>query len=148
MTNPATTSLLDRANLDRDAVRREIARGLEGADDGELFLEYGQTEALGFDNGRLKQATYDTVQGFGLRAVKDDAVGYAHASDVSEGAIARAADSVRAVRGNYSGHVAVAPPRTNVKLYTGENPLDAPGFEAKVKLLTEIDAYTRAKDPR
>ena len=74
MTNPATTSLLDRANLDRDAVRREITRGLAGADDGELFLEYGQTEALGFDNGRLKQATYDTSQGFGLRAVKDDAV--------------------------------------------------------------------------
>jgi TldD protein len=50
MTNPATTSLLDRANLDRDAVRREITRGLAGADDGELFLEYGQTEALGFDS--------------------------------------------------------------------------------------------------
>ena len=39
-----------------------------------------------FDNGRLKQATYDTAQGFGLRAVKDEAVGYAHASDLSEGA--------------------------------------------------------------
>ena len=64
MTNPATTSLLDRANLDRDAVRHQIARGLAGADDGELFLEYGQTEALMFDNGRLKQATYDTSQGF------------------------------------------------------------------------------------
>src|SRR5260221_132581 len=67
-----TTSLLDRANLDRDAVRHQVARGLTGADDGELFLEYSQTEALMFDNGRLKQATYDTSQGFGLRAVKDD----------------------------------------------------------------------------
>ena len=67
MTNPATTSLLDRANLDRDQVRNEVARGLAGADDGELFLEYSQTEALMFDNGRLKQATYDTSQGFGLR---------------------------------------------------------------------------------
>ena len=66
MTNPATTSLLDRANLDRDSVRHQVARGLEGADDGELFLEYSQTEALMFDNGRLKQATYDTSQGFGL----------------------------------------------------------------------------------
>jgi len=71
MTDPATTSLLDRANLDRDAVRREVGRGLNGADDGELFLEYSQSEALTFDNGRLKQATYDTSQGFGLRAVKD-----------------------------------------------------------------------------
>src|SRR3954462_6623771 len=108
MTNPATTSLLDRANLDRDAGRREIARGLEGADDGELFLEYRQSEALGFDNGRLKQATYDTAQGFGLRAVKDEAVGYAHASDVSEAAILRAADAVRAVKGGYTGNYADA----------------------------------------
>src|ERR1700734_4044388 len=130
MTNPATTSLLDRANLDRDSVRNEIARGLEGADDGELFLEYSQTEALMFDNGRLKQATYDTAQGFGLRAVKDDAVGYAHASDLSEAAIARAADSVRAVKGGYSGTAAQAPGRTNVRLYTDENPLGAPSFEA------------------
>ena len=148
MTNPATTSLLDRANLDRDAVRREIARGLEGADDGELFLEYGQTEALVFDNGRLKQATYDTAQGFGLRAVKDDAVGYAHSSDVSLPALIRAADAVRAVRGGYSGNFAAAPAHTNVRLYGDDNPLDAPGFEAKVKLLAEIDAYVRDKDPR
>ena len=110
MTNPATTSLLDRANLDRDAVRREIARGLEGADDGELFLEYSQTEALMFDNGRLKQATYDTSQGFGLRAVKDDAVGYAHSSDVSLPALIRAADAVAAVRGGYSGNLRRRPP--------------------------------------
>ena len=40
------------------------------------------------------------------------------------------------------------PARTNVRLYSDENPLDAPGFEAKVKLLQEIDAYARAKDPR
>ena len=39
--NP-TTSLLDRASLDRDAVRHQIARGLAGADDGELFLEYAR----------------------------------------------------------------------------------------------------------
>ena len=87
----------------RPRLAKIISRGLEGADDGELFLEYRQAEMLVFDNGRLKQATYDTSQGFGLRAVKDEAVGYAHASDVSEAAIARAADAVRAVKGGYSG---------------------------------------------
>ncbi len=40
------------------------------------------------------------------------------------------------------------PARTNVRLYGDDNPLDAPGFEAKVKLLAEIDAYVRDKDPR
>src|SRR5882757_7294699 len=148
MTNLATTSLIDRANLDRDSVRREIARGLEGADDGELFLEYGQTEMLAFDNGRLKQATYDTAQGFGLRAVKHEAVGYAHASDLSEPALARAADAVRAVKGGYSGRYAEAPGRTNVRLYGDDNPLGAPTFETKARLLETIDAYARAKDAR
>src|SRR6202790_4425990 len=143
-----TTSLLDRANLDRDAVRHQVARGLTGADDGELFLEYSQTEALMFDNGRLKQATYDTSQGFGLRAVKDEAVGYAHASDLSEPALARAADAVRAVKGGYSGGYAEPPGRSNVRLYGDDNPLGAPTFETKVRLLETIDAYARGRDAR
>jgi TldD protein len=147
MTEPALSSLIDRAGLDRDAVSRLVGDGLTGADDGELFLEYRQAEALVFDNGRLKQATYDTAQGFGLRAVKGEAVGYAHASDVSEAALQRAVDSVRAVQGGYSGAYAAAPARTNARLYGEENPLAAPGFESKVRLLEEIDAYVRAKDP-
>src|SRR4051795_1799404 len=105
----ATSSLLDRAGLDRNDARRHLAHGLEGADDGELFLEYRQSEVLVFDNGRLKQATYDTAQGFGLRAVKDEAVGYAHASDLSDAALARAADAVRAVKGSHSGSYAEPP---------------------------------------
>jgi len=141
-------SLVDRAGLDRQRLVKIVSRALDGADDGELFLEYRQAEALAFDNGRLKQATYDTSQGFGLRAVKDDAVGYAHASDVSEAAIERAADAVRAVKGGYSGEYAAPPPRSNVKLYGEDSPLRSPSFEEKARLLQTIDAYARAKDPR
>src|ERR1700692_4023575 len=130
MTLP-TSSLIDRAGLARLRLNKIVAHGLDGADDGELYLEYRQSEVLVFDNGRLKQATYDTDQGFGLRAVKDDAVGYAHASDLSEAAITRAAEAVSAVKGGYSGHTAAPPPRTNVKLYSDDNPLEAPGFDAK-----------------
>src|SRR3984885_5441381 len=144
----STSSLIDRAGLDRLRLNKIVAHGLDGADDGELFLEYRQAEMLVFDNGRLKQATYDPSQGFGLRAVKDEAVGYAHASDLSEAAIARAADAVRAVKGGYSGQYAGPPPRTNVKLYGEDNPLGSPTFEAKARLLETIDAYARAKDPR
>src|SRR5262249_58324579 len=68
--------------------------------------------------------------------------------DVSEGAIARAAEAVRAVKGGHSGKYAEAPGRTNRKLYGDDNPLEAPGFDTKVKLLESIDAYARAKDQR
>jgi len=146
--NAAMSSLIDRAGLDKGKVRQLIGRGLEGADDGELFLEYKQSEVLVFDNGRLKQATYDTAQGFGLRAVKDEAVGYAHASDVSEAALARAAEAVHAVKGGHSGKYAEPPGRTNRRFYGDENPLGEPAFEAKIELLESIDAYARVKDAR
>jgi len=145
MTNPPITSLLERANLDRDSVRHQIARGLQGADDGELFLEYGQTEALTFDNGRLKQATYDTSQGFGLRAVKDDAVGYAHSSDVSLPALIRAADAVAAVRGGYSGTFAGAPPHTNVRLYGDDRRVSAYARSRMTRSATRILPMCRCR---
>src|ERR1700756_4620374 len=113
----APLSLVDRAGLARPRLAKIVSRGLDGADDGELFLEYKQAEVLAFDNGRLKQATYDTSQGFGLRAVKGEAVGYAHASDLSEGALARAAEAVRAVKSGHTGTYAEPPGRTNRKLY-------------------------------
>src|SRR5262249_52448677 len=139
-TDPSLNSLVDRANLDRGGMQRHLAHGFAGADDGEFYLEYRQSEALVFDNGRLKQATFDTTQGFGLRAVKGEAVGYAHASDLSDQALARAADAVSAVRGGYSGTYAQPPARTNARLYGDENPLAAPGFQAKVRLLQTADA--------
>src|SRR5436190_5840018 len=115
--------LLDRAGLDPAAVRQQIARGLEHADDGELYLEYAQSEVLLFDNGRLKQAGYDTHQGFGFRAVKGEAVGYAHSCELSQEALARAAEAVRAVNGGYSGSYSEPPSHTNVRLYSDDSPL-------------------------
>ena len=68
-----------------------------------------ESEALMFDNGRLKTANFSTDQGFGLRAVAGEATGYAHSSELSEAALLRAADAVSAVKGGYSGTLAEAP---------------------------------------
>jgi TldD protein len=125
-----------------------VDQALKGSDDGELYLEYCQSESFSFDDNRLKAATFDTTQGFGLRAVAGEATGYAHASDISEDAIARAANTVRAVAQGYSGTAAAAPSRSNVKLYTDIDPLETAGFEKKVKLLEEMNAYARARDGR
>jgi TldD protein len=137
-----------RAGLDRGRVDQMVAEALKGADDGELFLEYRQSESLAFDDGRLKSAAFDTSQGFGLRVVAGEAVGYAHSSELSEAAIKRAVATAVAVKAGHSGTVADAPPGTNRHLYTDDNPLGLMPFADKVKLLAEMDAYARAKDPR
>src|SRR5579863_6360379 len=138
----------DQTGMQRNRVQSILDSALHGADDGELFLEYRQTESFSFDDGRLKAATYDTTQGFGLRAVAAEATGYAHASELSEVAIARAAEAVSVVKLGHSGVLAGGPARSNIHLYTDDSPLDSAPFEAKVKLMGEIDAYARSKDSR
>jgi len=137
-----------KAGLSQAKVDRIVGEALRGCDDGELYLEYRQSEALAFDDGRLKSASFDTTQGFGLRAVAGEATGYAHASELSEAAIARAAAAVGAVKAGHAGTLAEGPARTNRSLYIDDNPLHGMDFAAKTKLLAEIDAYARAKDPR
>jgi TldD protein len=140
--------LIEEFDVSEDRVRGIVADAIAGADDGELYLEYSESEALMFDNGRLKTANFNTDQGFGLRAVAGEATGYAHSSELSEAALLRASDAVAAVKDGYSGKLADAPARTNRHLYGEENPIPSPGFAEKARLLQEIDAYLRAKDPR
>ena len=64
-------------DLDLEAARAVLAEALSGADDGELFLERRRGESLMFDDGRLKNASYDSGEGFGLRVVSGEGVGYA-----------------------------------------------------------------------
>ncbi len=136
------------AGLDPRRLETLLDRALATADDGELFLEYRQSEGLVLDDGRIKTASFNTSQGFGLRAVSGEAAGYAHASELSEAAIERAVAAVGAVTAGHSGVVGEAPLGTNSRLYADANPIEAIGFAEKVKLLTEIDAFARAKDPR
>ncbi|WP_105373247.1 metalloprotease TldD [Neorhizobium huautlense] len=142
------TDLLNLFDCDEVKLRSILSETLAGADDGELFVEHAQAESLTFDNGRLKGGSFNTDQGFGLRAVAGEAVGYAHAGELSAAALSRAADAVRAVTAGYSGSYAAAPQRTNKKYYGDENPIGSPSFEEKVKLLTDIDAYLRNKDDK
>jgi len=136
------------ALLGREEAERLTAEALAGMDDGELFLEYRETEALALEEGRIRSASFDTALGFGLRAVSGEAVGYAHAGEVSESALRRAAVTVRCVRNGRSGTMDVAPRSTNARLYAPDNPVAAVDFAAKASLLSEIDAYARGRDPR
>jgi TldD protein len=137
-----------QTGMDRGRVQALVDDSLKGSDDGELFLEYRQSESFAFDDGRLKAASFDTTQGFGLRAVAGESTGYAHASELSEDAIKRAGETVRAVSRGYSGTVAASPARTNAKLYSDIDPLKSAEFAAKIKLLEDMNAYARGKDGR
>jgi TldD protein len=152
MTPLAATDRLffERADstLDQDTASRVVAEALRSTDDGELFLEYRESEQISLDDGRIRSAGFDTTLGFGLRAVAGEATGYAHAAELSEPALRRAATSVAAIANGHSGVMAEPPRQTNARLYSDANPLGDAGFSMRTGVLGEIDAYARGKDPR
>ncbi|MDO9429812.1 MAG: metallopeptidase TldD-related protein, partial [Phenylobacterium sp.] len=141
-------SILDSAGVSLERAREILGEALVGADDGELFVEKSESEAFLFDDGRLKSASYDSSEGFGLRVVAGETAGYSHSSEVSEAAIKRAAQSSSLAKRGYCGVSAEGPRSTNAKLYGEDDPTASPAFSDKVALLQEIDAWARARDPR
>ena len=136
------------ANLPLEETKKLLFDALIGADDGELFVERKRAEMLSFDDGRLKLASYDASEGFGLRAVRDEVTGYAHATELSLDALTRASETVRLAVGDGGGTLAVAPRATNAKLYTSHDPMGDAPFPVKVDTLREIDAFARELDKR
>ena len=135
-------------HLDRDAALEILRNTLIGADDGELFLERCRSEVLSFDDGRLRTSSFDASEGFGLRAVQGETIGYAHSTEISEQAMRRATGTVRLAIGAGGGTLAAAPQATNQKLYSDHNPLSDSTFPAKIDILREMDAYARGLDQR
>ena len=135
-------------NLDEATALGLLREATAGADDGELFLERRRSEALVLDDGRVKNASYDASEGFGLRAVRGEVAGYAHATEISETALRRGWQTARLAVGSGGGVLAPAPVRSNLKLYGDADPMADASFAVKIDILREIDAYARALDPR
>ena len=134
-------------DLDPEAAIRLTGDALRSCDDGELYLQYRRSEAFGFDDGRLKTASYDVAGGFGLRAVSGEMTAFAHANELSSAAIGRAAETMALIDPSAAAK-APAPAGTNQRLYTATDPLDLIPFADKVNLCQTIDAAARARDPR
>lgn len=135
-------------HLDQDAALALVREATAGADDGELFLERRKSEMLSFDDGRVKTASFDASEGFGLRAVRGETAGYAHSTTIDEHALRRAVGTARLAVGDGGGTMSAAPAGTNRKLYSDDDPMEQATFPAKIDLLREIDAFARDLDPR
>ena len=134
--------------LDRATALAHLREATRGADDGELFLERRRAEGLMFDDGRVKTASYDASEGFGLRAVRGEVTGYAHSSEVTEAALKRAVETARLAVGAGGGRLAAGPTPTNRRLYTDADPIAGASFPVKLDTLREIDAFARDIDAR
>ena len=134
--------------LDLEKTLDLLRQAIDGADDGELFLERRRAEALHFDDGRVKTASYDASEGFGLRAVRGEVAGYGHSTEISHAAVTRAVETARLAVGQGGGVMAAGPAPTNRRLYADHDPIGDAAFPVKIETLREIDAFLRGLDPR
>ncbi|GHF30183.1 peptidase C69 [Kordiimonas sediminis] len=138
----------ENSSLEESKTCEIVDSALNDMDDGELYLQSSESESFSFDDGRLKSASFDSTQGFGLRSVVGESTGYAHSNELSEEALKRAVNTVGAVRTGKSGTQDLSPARTNRQLYSDANPMTGIDFSEKVALLEKIDQYARDKDSR
>src|SRR6476469_1124337 len=129
MTAADPRSFLYRS-LDPDAARKLANRHLSAHDDGELYLQYAVSEAFGFDDGRLKTADYHSSAGFGLRGVSGETTAFAHANEISEAAIERAAATLKLLDPR-NASPAPPPAHTNQAMYGADDPLALVPFAEK-----------------
>lgn len=134
--------------LDADTSLRLLRETVAGGHDGELFLERKRSETLVFDDGNLKNASFDAGEGFGLRAINGETAAYAHSSEISQASLARASETARMAIGVGGGTLADAPAKTNQRLYTDADPITDAPFALKVETLREIDDFARGLDSR
>ncbi len=132
--------------LDNINLKKIIGNSLNGCDDGELYIERTTSESLTFDDGNVKNASFNDNSGFGLRAIKNDVTGFAHSSDLSENSLKDATNTIETIKKNKSFKVDQSPLKTNMSLYSDKDPISSKNFQTKVELLSKIDKYARSKD--
>ena len=135
-------------HLDLDNTLQHLQNATLGGDDGELFIEYSQSESLLLDDGYIKNASYSTHQGFGLRTIHGATIGYSHSNEITEKAVKKAADVVKRANREGLGKLVQPPTFSNSKYYGSENPIEDDSFGKKVDLLQAIDTYCRELDTR
>lgn len=148
-TSKASYSLLERNHLDSQHLEKVISQATNGADDGELYLESTQMENLVFEKGVVKSASFDHSQGFGVRVVDGEGVGYGYGTSLTPEAIQKAASVASQVKKGREGRQSIQSEKKIFHpLYGEDEPLLGMNFEEKINLLREADHYARQLDSR
>ena len=131
-------------NISKLDAEKIVSEAVSGAEDGELYMQSSENESFSFDDGKLKLANSNKNLGFGLRSLSGEAVGYAHASEISKVSLERAANTVKDVRSKDQKNLDVSPNKTNRSFYESYNPISEIEFKEKIKVLQNIDEYARS----
>jgi len=139
------TDFFNKTDLSRNDAEKIISETLNNCDDGELYLENSKSESVVLDDGKIKNSTYSSDLGYGLRAVTGEVVAYSHSNEISKNSLKQSADNLSSTLKSKKGFYNHEIPKTNEQFYKNINPIEEKSLQSKLNLLKEVNNYTRAK---
>lgn len=145
----AQSRLLEPTGLNDATLLKLMGNVLGHAVDGaDLYFQTTTSESWYLEDGRVKEGSFDVDQGMGVRAISGEKTGFAYTDDLTLSALESATKAAKTIaRSGQSGHLKVFSPSHGLDLYQPIKPQASLSSDDKVKLLQDIDAYVRAKDP-
>jgi TldD protein len=119
-------------------------------DYGDLYFQYGRSEAWSLEEGIVKSGSFNIEQGVGVRAVSGEKTAFAYSDEISLPALEGAARATRAIAAQ--GAEKLMPMLRQgarpAPLYAPGDPLGSLSDTEKVKLLERLERFARAEDSR
>ncbi len=144
------SKVLEPAGLGESELGRTLGTLMQGGVDyADLYFQVSRQESWSLEDGIIKEGSFSLDQGVGVRATSGEKTGFAYSDELLLPALESAATAARAIsRHGQDRQVQAWQRQAPAPLYTFTDPTTSIGDEQKTKLLLEIDAATRALDPR
>ncbi|MYD44119.1 MAG: metalloprotease TldD [Gammaproteobacteria bacterium] len=146
----AHRDLLELAQLTDDDLSTNVDTMLSRQiDDAELFIQHSRSESWALEDGKVKDGRFAVSQGVGVRAITGEKTGFAHTNELNDRALRKACLMASSIADRGGNRVAQIPSDLPFKrVYEGGDPTANISNDEKVRLLSELDRYTRGLDHR
>ena len=139
------TDFFTKSDLSRKDAENIVSETLHACDDGELYLENSKSESILLDDNKIKNSSYSSDLGYGLRAITGEVVAYSHSNEISNSSLKQSSENLcstlKSKKGIYNHEI----PKTNKKFYENINPIEEKSLNSKLEILKEVNNYTRSK---
>ena len=123
-----------------------LGKSVDAAD---LFFQSHRHESWSLEDGIVKDGSYNSDSGVGIRAMTGEKTGFAYSEDLLLPALKQSALAARSIA--KAGQSGILQPTANYQikaLYDDIDPLSSIPDSVKIALLEEIDRFIRKLDPR
>ena len=140
------SNFFKNTDLNLNRVERIVSETLSNCDDGELYLEDTKSESIVLDDNKIRSSNFTKDSGYGFRAINGEVVAYSHSNEISEKSIINSSKSLKSTLNNSQGTYNSEIKKTNQKFYSDIDPVDEKNLSDKIKVLNEINKYSRSID--